>query len=380
MTDLIRELEARASRNLSAQQQAAMLHGGNKFVTACPGAGKTRSISARAAVLAARGERVALTSYTNVGADEMAAVLTRTFSMSLGDEHFVGTLHGLLLRFVFKPFGHLTMRSDVAPALRLGGTEERVDVEGWEFNPDHFKFTVDGGFIFSGQRPSGCRIRNVDVARLGRSDVWQLKRLQAASGSVTTDDAMYWCYVTLRDHPVVAEAVGARFTELIVDEAQDTSALQIACLEQIVAARRLKSLFLVGDFNQSIYSFQGASPDACERLARNARLDFHRLSENHRSSQLICDVAAHLRPGEAPDRAVGPHADCDLPPKLITYAADEVSSLPQMFAETLEDRGLRIYDSAVIARGGQVVGGLIRCRLSPTKESPGISVAAGCVE
>lgn len=66
------EILDKAREMLSPMQRSVLLEEGNRLVTACPGAGKTRSISARASLLAARGDRVALTSYTNVGADEMA--------------------------------------------------------------------------------------------------------------------------------------------------------------------------------------------------------------------------------------------------------------------------------------------------------------------
>ena len=50
-----------------------------------------------------------------------------------------------------------------------------------------------------------------------------------ALGRATYDDAMYWSLQVLRRFPAVAAAVAGRFDEILVDEAQDTSELQLAC-------------------------------------------------------------------------------------------------------------------------------------------------------
>lgn len=342
---------------LSPMQRSVVLKEGNRLITACPGAGKTRSIAARASLLAARGDRVALTSYTNVGADEMAAVLEQKFSVRLGEEHFVGTLHGFLLRFIFRPFAHIAMGCDALPTLRLADTDDRIEVNGWSLNPDDFKFSANEWFDFRGPSPEKY-VKKVDVARIAHDQVMAAKLEQAASGRVTSDDAMYWCLATLRKNSEVCQTVAARFSEIIVDEAQDTSALQLACLRKIVDSQGLKSLFLVGDFDQSIYSFQGASPSGCERMAAEVGLERHRLSENYRSSQLICNVASSLRSSMGPDPAKGVNANHNLAPSVITYDPAQIAELPDRFAEILGQENLRVEDSAVIARGNQLVGQL----------------------
>jgi ATP-dependent DNA helicase UvrD/PcrA len=91
----------------------------------------------------------------------------------------------------------------------------------------------------------------------------------AAVGLVNYDDALYWSYRVLNDHPDLADAVVRRFDEILIDEAQDCSPLQVACLRALVEAG-LTSLVLVGDFDQSIYGFQGAAPQLCESLAEDA--------------------------------------------------------------------------------------------------------------
>lgn len=345
----------RAEELLSSAQRQAVLGRGDRLITACPGAGKTRSISARAALLVSRGDLIALTTYTNVGARAMAASLERDFGTGLDDQHFVGTLHGLLLRYVFHPFGHLVMNCATSPSVRVGPTADHIEVNGWSLDPDDFKFESDGRLSFHGSSPQKY-VKKTEVAATAQELALASKRAQAQEGVVTADDAMFWSLRALMADAEARQAISARFSEIIIDEAQDTSALQVACLEQLMDPDQRPSLFLVGDFDQSIYAFQGASPQACLRLAEKADLEQVRLAENYRSSQLICNVSALLRHLRVPDRAMGPNAALELQPTVILYSRTEVDRVPEQFARVLTERGLRPATSAVIARGNGLVG------------------------
>src|SRR3954470_7194920 len=79
----------------------------NFLLLACPGSGKTQSVAARVARLDSEGVRVAACSYTNVGAERIAALPARDYSVLLGPRHFNGPLHRLLLHFIVYPFAHL---------------------------------------------------------------------------------------------------------------------------------------------------------------------------------------------------------------------------------------------------------------------------------
>ena len=117
----------------------------------------------------------------------------------------------------------------------------------------------------------------------------------------------------------------------------------------------LESLVLVGDIEQSIYAFQGASPGGCQALIERAGLRTTPLTENHRSSQRICDVAACFCLREAPDEAVGPDGECDLVPELFFYDSQEPAELASIFGERLDDLGLNQSACALLARGGELV-------------------------
>src|SRR5205085_2679817 len=82
------------------------------------------------------------------------------------------------------------------------------------------------------------------------------------------------------------------------------------------------------------------------------------LTENHRCSQRICDVAVHFCERDKPDRAVGPYAECHIEPELIFYAPDQPAVAVDLFRERLAAHGTDPADAAVLARGNTLVAEL----------------------
>lgn len=347
---------------LTEHQLRAVRPESDIFLTACPGSGKTRAGGVRVARLADDGSRVAACSYTNVGVEQIRRVLTRDLGISLGPQHFVGTLHSFLLRFVLYPFGHLATGSGSSPRLI-------ADDAGWPhvtFNNDNrvrlplsrFRFRPDGSLCVRSVPP---RFKHTaqDAAAIGQRDAQRLKEAFARNaGLVSFDDAMYWSLRVLLDHPALATAVAARFDELLVDEAQDTSALQLACLQALCATGRLRSLALIGDLEQSICSYTGASRTGCEQLAQQRGLTPVELSENHRSSQRICDVAVHFCSRPDPDRAVGADAAHPWDPELLLYPPDNPAQAVALFRARLGNLRHDAGDAAVLARSNNLVDDL----------------------
>lgn len=171
---------------------------------------------------------------------------------------------------------------------------------------------------------------------------------------------MFWSLRVLLEHPEIARAVAGRFEELLIDEAQDTSELQLACVSALCDTGRLESLVLIGDLEQSIYSFQGASPEGCEALANARGLQRMELTENHRSSQRICDVVVHFCGRGIPDQAVGATADCPWDPELVLYPADNPSEVLVWFENRLRELEITPANSAVLARTNEWVGEINR--------------------
>ena len=127
--------------------------------------------------------------------------------------------------------------------------------------------------------------------------------------------------------------------------------VQLDCLDVLHSAGMLASLVLVGDLEQSIFSFQGAS--AALRLAEDRGLKVLTLTENHRSSQRICDVVVNFCSRTKPDKAVGPHAECDIPPEVTLYPAKDPEAAMEIYRRRLAKHGLTVGNAMVLAPGAQ---------------------------
>ena len=124
----------------------------------------------------------------------------------------------------------------------------------------------------------------------------------------------------LRDEPAVRAAFRHRTPSLYIDEAQDMNPLQFALLREMAGDD--PDLFCVGDPNQSIYGFNGASPQLLGELLRTwpdtVSLD---LTRNHRSTANVIAVAnTLLEPGA---RGIEPARDDGPVPIVRSYNTDE---------------------------------------------------------
>lgn len=336
---------------LSDQQQEAVAHAGNFFLYACPGSGKTRTTAARISRLAEEGKRVASCSYTHVGVEQIAKNLTQA---SDHPGHFNGTLHRFLLEYVLYPFGHLVTRSDVSPRLiqdeadfwptimLAGDPRKRLKVT-------QFQMTRQGSTEVRSVPPT-LPLTPAQANAQGGRDALKQKLSLAAHGYVSSSDAMYWALRVLESHPHLARAVAGRFDEIIVDEAQDTTDVQLECLRLLLATGSLQSLVLVGDTDQAIATYAGASTDGCVALARSTGLAELQLRENYRSSQLICNMASNFRIDRTPDIAVGPDANCTYYPEVFAYPKGRPQLAINLFNNRLVELGEDPSTAAVLAR------------------------------
>lgn len=364
-----------AEASVTAHQLPAVETDRDLFLEACPGSGKTRTAAARVARLARDGLRVAVCSYTNTGVEELRRALHRDIGHTLGPQHFSGTLHQFLLRYVLYPFGQLAIGchgsprvlgpdASVWPTIGFDKTTIRLGVQYFQFRPD--------GSLCVRTPPSTFPYDSATAVRMRGARARQQKQtLARRCGWVSTDDAMHWALEVLRHHPWVASAIARRFDEVLVDEAQDTSELQLACLRALHDTGALRSLTLIGDLDQSIYSYNGAHPAGCAELASRRGLETVVLSENRRCSQRICDVTAPLQRRGTPDTATGPDSACSWSPEVVLYPADDPAAVVDSFRARLLELGEELGRAAVLTRTNDLAD-----RINRTATPAGVNTRA----
>lgn len=169
----------------------------------------------------------------------------------------------------------------------------------------------------------------------GSRHAHQIKGELFAAGYASFSDSMYVAMRVLEEHPSIRERVASRFDELIVDEVQDTSAVQLACLTLLRSSGKLASLVLIGDPDQAIYEYQGSDPEACRAFAAEQGLGTMELTRNYRSSQAICNITHRLSSRSLPEDAVGEAKDFDIAPEIILYDPSDLASAIPAFQSRL---------------------------------------------
>lgn len=332
------EVEPTIPYGLSTQQFSAVIGTQNVFIQACPGSGKTRSVAARVAWMQQEKKSMALLSFTRVGAEEIARAASLNHGVTIAGENFVGTIQSFLQKYVLTPFAHLITGSKrgvrIDPVLA-----EALDPAGLSTSDYHFG--IDGTIKSKKQ--------NSAVSDHLAEQISNAKKSTANQGFVGLEDDVYWSFKTLVALEEVRKAVAGRFDEIIVDEAQDLDSLQIECLRLLKNAG-LNSLVLVGDYDQTIYEWRGSNPLLCEKFAKDVGLISTPLTENYRSSQVICNLAANFRFNAIPDIAVGKNRECTIPPLIIKYRPGEENSLPHRLKKLTEQYGIIPESQAVLVR------------------------------
>lgn len=351
----LREFEAYTQdrRAISQEQEAAIHASGNYVVNACPGSGKTATVAAMLAYRMLHWQArtgIAAVTFTNVAEQEIADRLQLLgFPRYPSPPHFLGTLNSFISQWVFQPFGHLVMSSSgplssrprlvvdynqdwVCSAFKLPG-DMKV------FKVADFHWRADDRLVW--QKPPGFRYTKQPDLRLAK----EAKLRMAAAGYATHSDAMYWSLRVLEKYPILAQSLAHRFSQIIVDEAQDTSDIQLHIL-RLLSATGLVQMTFVGDPDQCIYGFNQADARFMKKAQRS--WSSYPLTANYRSSQLICNATYHFSGQSQVTVALGPSKDCAWKPQLVRYDDSKIEEVRGTFQGILDRFGIKASEGVIV--------------------------------
>ena len=286
-----------SSVNLNAEQeQAANHYMGACLVTAVPGSGKTATLTQRVIRLLARGEdprSVCCITFTNKASAEMK---DRILAADPGAKSvWVSTFHKLGVKLLRSYGNRVGLRDgfsiyddDDCKGLmqkvhRMWAAEQ--EDEDLKLGPKERGMLMNfAGDLRESAKPFD--LENCDP-RIGM----YIRELHDAN-AVDFSGMLYLTWKILTKFPRIATKLSKRFKFIMVDEAQDTNDVQYA-IAKILAAHG--NLFMVGDYDQSIFSWRGAKP---ENL-KNFQKDFPgalilELPRNYRSRSEILEKAQNV--------------------------------------------------------------------------------------
>ncbi|MDR0546623.1 MAG: UvrD-helicase domain-containing protein [Dysgonamonadaceae bacterium] len=291
-----------------SQREAVLYNDGPSLVIAGAGSGKTRVLTYKIAWLLQNGispyNILALT-FTNKAAREMKSRIAQLVDGDMARRLWMGTFHSIFSRILRRESDKIGFRSDftvydaqdsknlVKAIIKEFGLDDKnykpamvqsriSSVKNALITPE--MYARDKELIEYDNFTNRARIQNIYAAYWNRCKTAE---------AMDFDDLLLYTYKLFAENPETAERYRNQFRFILVDEYQDTNAVQHAIVGQLAADHH--RVCVVGDDAQSIYSFRGANIGnilGFQKTYPESRL--FKLEQNYRSTQTIVNAANSL--------------------------------------------------------------------------------------
>jgi len=343
------------------QLSAATAALGHNLIIASAGTGKTSTIVGRIAHLLHSGvepSSILLLTFTNKAAGEMITRLERFFSKKVVSKIESGTFHAVSYRWLKEIYPNLALKQPGELKTLFRSIYEKRNFERMNLTMQPFSATYLYEKYLLYQNAS---LDNFDIWFLEKYEdhepvmdtymdiVEEFEREKIDYGFVSFNDLLLRMNDYLVDNRII-------FKEILVDEYQDTNTLQSALID----ALKPESLFCVGDYDQSIYAFNGANIENIATYSkRYTDATVYTLKTNYRSTAPILSLANRVI--ERNERIypkkleVGRHGKTH-PPRLFIY--NDLFEQYQSIAQSIKHTHVPNDQIAVIFRNNSSADGV----------------------
>ncbi|MDR1007067.1 MAG: ATP-dependent helicase [Campylobacteraceae bacterium] len=352
------------SRLNQEQYAAATAPFGHNLIIASAGTGKTSTIVARIAHLLQNGvkpEEILLLTFTNKAASEMIERVARFFDNETVKKIEAGTFHAVSYKLLKKISKNIILKQpkELKILLKAIHAKRRFAHIDSSVKPYQAQYLYD---LFSLYQNSELNLtfsewlKNSDSEHGVYFDIYEdiLEEFSAekkAFSYVDFNDLLIFFREELKKGDT-----GLFFKEILIDEYQDTNSLQ----GSLIKAFSSGSVFCVGDYDQSIYAFNGANIEIIGTFKeRYTDANIFTLDKNYRSSHMILSLAnrvieknPRLYPKELKVTRNGTFEE----PKLLGF--NELFEQYQGVAAKIEASISAPYDIAVIFRNNSSADGI----------------------
>jgi len=349
------------SRLNEEQKNAATADLGYNLIIASAGTGKTSTIVARIAYLLKQGvkpEDILLLTFTNKASKEMIERIANYFDEKTVKQIEAGTFHSVSYRLLKKSGKKIVLKQPKELKILLKSIYEKrvfthIDSKIRQYQ---YSYLYD---IFSLYQNSSvenfsswlCK-KNPDQEPF--LDIYEdifneFKELKNKFGYVGYNDLLINIIEESKQNKI-------NFKEILVDEYQDTNSLQ----GRVIDSFECDSLFCVGDYDQSIYAFNGADINiigSFKQRYKNAKI--YTLNKNYRSTKQILSLANRVikkNPRIYKKELIVTKEHKDIPPKLFVF--EEVFEQYQQIAKKIKYSSSKNEDIAILFRNNSSADGM----------------------
>ena len=345
------------------QREAVIAPLGSTLVLAGAGSGKTRVLVSRVAWLVKEQHiplhAILAVTFTNKAAGEMKARLNDILGMPLGGL-WVGTFHGLCHRFLRRHY----REANLPDQFHVLGSDDQLRMIKRviaSMNLDDTRWPAKQSQIFiNSHKDEGLRANHLSHAESSYGPNRTLAQIYQAyeqacqvAGVIDFAELLLRTHELLRDNPELLAHYRERFQAILVDEFQDTNAIQYAWIRLIAGDHA--SVMAVGDDDQSIYGWRGAKIENIRKFSKDfPNAQIIRLEQNYRSTETILNAANALINHNRSRMGKELWTKENIGEKIIAYKAfnelDEARFVAERITILVNQQGREASDVAILYR------------------------------
>jgi len=343
------------------QLSAATAPMGNNLIIASAGTGKTSTIVGRIAYLLQNGvepSKILLLTFTNKAAAEMLQRVGKYFPSTVVNKIESGTFHAVSYRWLKKMNKNITLKQPTELKTLFRSIYEKRQFKRLNHDVEPFSptYLYEQYNLYQNASLDGFDIWFIDkypdhkpLIDIYMNIIDEYEETKDRFGFVSFNDLL------IKMRQALLES-NQEMSEVLVDEYQDTNTLQSALIDSI----KSKSLFCVGDYDQSIYAFNGANIQNIATFAKRYKnATVFTLSKNYRSSASILSLANRvIQRNERiyPKKLEVTKQGKNHPPRLMIY--NELFEQYQAIAKNIKNSYTPSKDIAVIFRNNASADGV----------------------
>ena len=346
------------------QKEAVCNFRGPMMILAGAGTGKTRVVTFRIAHMMERGvlpRHIAAMTFTNKAAKEMKDRIGGLVGHKRAQAPHISTFHSFCLKLL-RSYGKY---AGLPSKFSLVGTSDQLDLvrraleeKSWTglYRVDQLHAQIGqckNELISPEDLTKGILPKQTECDPELLAAVYALyERQLELNRAIDFDDCIFKVVKMLRTHEKIKVKLQAAYQYMLVDEFQDTNAAQFSVLEELALGSG--NICVVGDDDQSIYSWRGAMFETLERFERTfSGTKVVKLEQNYRCSNVILGAANHVIKNNLRRKEKTLWSQSDINKPIVIAGLDDPTEEARWISEkclSLIGRGFKPCDISILYR------------------------------